>query len=137
MRPASRPLALCTAVVVILAVAASCCRDRTTDTPRLSTPVARALQPDSAPGPLSPPPVQSAAPESGELRRPGEAAAKQAALIGAEDWIAEVQTHGPGWDTATVKIGPPQSKPLLAISLKWDAGAGYYDVVGEEELPYP
>ncbi len=137
MRPVFRPLALCTAVVVILAVAACCCRDRTATPLKPPTPVARALRPDSAPGPLSPPPIQSAAPDSGELGRPGEAAAKQAALIGAEDWIAEVQTHSPGWNTATVAIGLPQTAPLLAISLRWDAGAGYYDVVAEQELPYP
>ena len=137
MRPAFRPLALFTAVVVVLAVAASCCRDRTAEAAGPPTPVARAPQPGSPADLPSPPPIQSTAPTAGEPGQPGEAAAKQAALIGAEDWTARVQTHSPGWDTATVEIGLPQTAPLLAISLKWDAGAGYYDVVGEEELPYP
>ncbi len=67
--------------------------------------------------------------------RPSESTALEAALVGHEDWIGKIQSHGKDWAGAVVWIGPPNSEWVSAITLKWNVQKQCYEVAKQANVP--
>lgn len=72
---------------------------------------------------------------TGAAAKPGEAAAKKAALAGHSSWVAKVKYFSPDWQRAKVWIGPPASEFVTAVVLRWDPKKNVYIVENMEGIP--
>ena len=85
------------------------------------------------------PPISEGGPPASDTSRPGEEAAKRAALEFAEvpDWVAKVTEHSSDYATATVLVGPPASEWVWKVGIEWDQSLGSYVLQHMSEVEYP
>ncbi|MBM3500791.1 MAG: hypothetical protein FJX74_19195 [Armatimonadetes bacterium] len=68
--------------------------------------------------------------------KPGEAAAKTAALAKHQGWVARVVYHSRDWQRVKVWIGPPESEFNFELVLQWDGRRNRYVVERSSAIEY-
>jgi hypothetical protein len=67
--------------------------------------------------------------------KPGESAAKAAALAKHPSWVAKIVYRSPDWQRVKAWIGPPQSEFVSELILQWNGSRNRYDIEKAYAIP--